>query len=83
MVKATNLIYHDKARPSALVLPDHALIDREYLRFGSRKHGNRYRLDIGVESAYTTEFLDGAEKPAEGRHHCEQAKTSGWSGMIV
>jgi hypothetical protein len=37
MVKATNLIYHDKARPSALVLPDHALIDREYLRFGSRK----------------------------------------------
>jgi len=55
MVKATNLIYHDKARPSALVLAGcTALIDREYLRFGSRK---RYRLDIGVESAYTTEFF--------------------------
>ena len=28
--------------------------------------GNSHCLDIGVESAYTTEFLDGAEKPAEG-----------------
>jgi len=29
---------------------------------------------MGAESAYTTEFLDGAEKPAEGRHHCKQEK---------
>ena len=35
---------------------------------------NRHRLDMGAESAYTTEFLDGAEKPAEGRHHCKQEK---------
>ncbi len=29
---------------------------------------NRHRLDMGVDSAYTTEFLDGPEKYVEGDH---------------
>src|SRR6266481_5373417 len=42
---------------------------------------NRYRLDIGVESAYTTEFLDGSEKPAEGRHRRKRQKEHALRGM--
>jgi DnaK suppressor protein len=37
-------------------------------------HAEYTALDMGAESAYTTEFLDGAGKPAEGRRDCEQEK---------
>jgi hypothetical protein len=32
-------------------------------------YGNGLRLDMGVASAYTTEFLDGPEEHAVGRDH--------------
>ena len=79
MVKAADMIYQDRARPRRLGCL-RTQIDRKKMFDFVR--GIWCRLDIGVESAYTTEFLDGSEKPAEGPRYCGQDEGHATEGHV-